>query len=288
MPFFMPTFWKHIYRLCIAALVIEVVLFGYVFFAHANNLKVAFLDVGQGDAILASTPFGQRILIDGGPDNSLLARVGSALPLYERTIDLVILTHPQVDHFRGFTELMRRYRVSSVIITGAVNDTAAYREFIETALEKRVEFIKADRPAKISLGKNMWLALLYPKEDISIAKVKDLNETSIFAKLTYGDIDFLFTGDAPARTEELLLADDISAEVLKVSHHGSKFSSSQKFLQSVSPQYAVIQSGANNRFGHPSPQTLERLKAVHAEVLRNDERGDVVMLSNGHEVWVKK
>ena len=234
----MRTFWKQMYRLCIAALLIEALMFGYVFFVHSLHLRVAFLDVGQGDAILMSTPFGQRILIDGGPDNSLLARVGRNLPLYERTIDLVILTHPQSDHFGGLIELLRRYTVSRVMITGAVNDTAAYREFLDTALQKRVQFIKADHSAKIFLGKNLWLALLYPKADMSAELVKDLNETSIFAKLSYGEIDFLFTGDASARTEDLLLADDIRAEVLKISHHGSKFSTSQKFLQSVAQTIA--------------------------------------------------
>lgn len=254
-----------------------------------KDLKVIFFDVGQGDSSLVRTPAGNNILIDGGPDSTALYKLGKYLPIYGRTIDLMILTHPHSDHVAGLIPILEKYKVKQILSAGVVHTSPDYLKWLELIKKKKINFIKADGYRQIvfpSGGKSsndVKLDVLYPFEDISKNSFKDLNESSVVVKLTYGKSSFLLMGDLPIEGEDRLIKQsvDLLANVLKVGHHGSKFSSSPEFLAQVRPSFAVISSGKNNDFGHPHFRTLKNLDKIGAKILRTDEIGDIIFESNG-------
>jgi beta-lactamase superfamily II metal-dependent hydrolase len=228
------------------------VIFGlclFLFFYHPKKLlEVDFLNVGQGDAELIKTPYGQNILIDGGPDNKVLSELGRNLPFLSRRIDLVIDTHPHDDHVMGLIFVLKKYHVARILMTEAPSGAPPFQEFLKTISLNKTPVIIEDGQEKITLGPNLILEILSPgKNEIGA----DLNEDSIVAKLIYKNKCFLFTGDAGVKTESELLGEKINlkSDVLKVGHHGSETASSLEFLQAVAPEFAVIEDGANNQFG---------------------------------------
>ncbi|MEK7137439.1 MAG: MBL fold metallo-hydrolase [Patescibacteria group bacterium] len=252
-----------------------------------GNLHVALLDIGQGDAILITTPRNQRILFDGGPDLTVLERLEEELPFFSRHLDLLILSHTDADHVTGLPEVMRRYDVDRVMLTGVVRDTAVYQAFLEEVKKSDAEIIIADSEHDLDFGGGVLLDVLWPAENISGKVVKEPNNSSIVAKLIYQDhptspdglhgASILFTGDIEEKVEEelLKLGLDLDADILKVPHHGSKTSSSEAFLRAVSPELAVISVGAENTYGHPNPAVLARYKALKIPVRRTDREGKV-------------
>jgi len=281
----------------ISALILVAFLFsGYVWasFYRQKILQVVFLDVGQGDSVLIRTPDNQNILIDGGPDSTVLYKIGKYLPFYNRTIDLMILTHPHSDHVAGLVRVLKRYKVKKILSTGVAHTSADYLKWLELIRGKNIEFIKVSDSEKFKFvtgqtdGDNMILKVLYPFSDISQKKFEDLNTSSVIVKLIYGENSFLFTGDLPAEKEEELISAniDIKADVLKVGHHGSRDSSSVEFLKKVQPGYAVIQSGRDNKFGHPHRRVIRNLKKNGIKILRTDEEGDIVFSSNGQQLFL--
>ena len=235
------------------------------------------LDVGQGDAMLITTPGNQRILIDGGPDLTVLERLGEELPFFDRTIDLLVLTHSDADHVTGFPEIMRRYDVKKVLMTGAAKDSPIYSAFLDELRASGTQIIIAESTHDIDLGAGVRLDILWPINSLLGAQVKKSNNASIVAKLTWKDHEILLTGDIEERVEEALLKAglDLRADVLKVPHHGSKTSSSTGFLLAVQPKTALISVGQDNRFGHPRPEILARYEALGIPVRRTDEEGRV-------------
>ncbi len=269
-------------------LLIALVLFllSYVIFIEAgrNNLTVYFFDVGQGDSILIQTPYRQKILIDGGPDNSVIYKLGRYLPFYDREIDLVILTHPDADHLIGLVEVLKRYKINNVLLTGIQNNTPAYQYFADLVKEKNIKKIFARQPISFYLGNNLLLEIIYPINDLAIHPPKTLNDSSIVAKLESGEKSILFTGDAPLSVENFLLKSriDVGADVLKISHHGSKGSSGINFLKAVAARLAIISVGQNT-FGHPAPEVLERFLNLKISVLSTEQSGDIIIqFSNGY------
>lgn len=251
-----------------------------------QNLEVDFLDVGQGDSILIKTPYEQNILIDGGPDNSVLSELGRNLAFFDKELDLVILTHPHDDHVAGLVEILRRYQVKKVLITGVLHTAPDYLAFLNEIKRQGIETELADSPKDIALGDDLVLKILYPLSDLSGQKFENLNNTSIVAKLIYKNNTFLFTGDAEAEEEDELIKSgaDLSAQVLKVGHHGSKTSTSQAFLDKVQPQYAVISVGQDNAFGHPDLRTLNTLEQNNVEILRTDLLGTIKIIADGNNL----
>ena len=269
---------KKIFKVIAVVLCLEIIFIIYVCISSPSDFEVIFLDVGQGDAILINTPYGQNIVIDGGPSNEILGKVGMHLPIYDKHIDMIIITHPDLDHFLGFIELIKRYDIDYVMLSGAHKPSPEYEFFIRTAIEKEVVFLDAEPFQKIALGEQLYLQILAGGEGESA------NETSIVIRLSYKDIDFLLTGDAGFETEETLLSKEIASEVLKIGHHGSKYATSSEFLSKVHPAYAVIQAGEGNMHGHPAPETLARLKEHGIIILRTDKDGDIKFESNGAEL----
>ncbi|HTX86834.1 MAG TPA: ComEC/Rec2 family competence protein [Candidatus Nanoarchaeia archaeon] len=259
----------------------------FLFFYHPQKLlEVDFLSVGQGDAELIKTPYGQNILIDGGPDNKVLAELGRNLPMWDRKIDLIINTHPHDDHVSGLIDVSKKYQVQKILMSRAESNAPPFEEFLKTIVEKKTPVTVVAGAENITLGPDLVLQIIHPgKNDIGA----DLNEDSIVARLIYKKEAFLFTGDAGDITETELLAEKINvqANVLKVGHHGSETSSGLDFLRAVSPQIAVIECGANNQFGFPKADTLWRLAKAGAEIFRTDLNGTVKIKTNGLTLRVK-
>lgn len=254
-----------------------------------GKLEVDFLDVGQGDAILIKTPYEQNILIDGGPDNGILPELGNSLAFFDKELDLVILTHPHSDHVAGLVEVLRRYKVKKVLMTGVVHNAPDYFAFLEEIDKQDIETEIAKAQQEISFGPDLVLKVLYPWSDLSGQKAENINDTSVVTKLVYKNSSFLLTGDAEEIVELDLLNNsvDVSADVLKVAHHGSKYSSTVEFLTKVDPQYAVIQVGENNDFGHPHLRTLDNLQKDNIEILRTDQLGTIKFISDGNNLYRK-
>ena len=254
-------------------------------FSQLPFLKVIFFDVGQGDAGFIETPQRHQILIDGGPGSVILEKLGKSMPFYDRTIDLIILTHPEFDHLSGLNEILKKYKVSNILWTGIVRDTAEYKEWKKLIEEEKAEIFIAKAGQKIlwESETNNYMEVLYPFENLEGKVFEDSNNTSIISKLVFGKNSFLFTGDAYKNVEGELINKkaEIDSDVLKVSHHGSKTSSSEEFIKSVSPQIAVISAGIGNKYGHPHQEVLELLEKYDIKILRTDKDGDIKIISDG-------
>jgi len=252
-------------------------------------LEVIFFDVGQGDAIFIETPSYHQILIDGGPDSTILEKLSKEMPFWDRSIDLIILTHPERDHLTGLIEVLEKYKVENILWTGIVRDTAEYKEWKKLIEEEKAEIFIAKAGQKISCLtwqiKQCDLEILQPFESLEGKEFKDSNNTSIISKLVFGKNSFLFTGDAYKNVEVELINKEaeIDSDVLKVAHHGSKTSSSEEFIKAVSPEIAVISVGRENKYGHPNQEVLELLEKYGIRVLRTDKDGDIKIISDGNK-----
>jgi len=251
--------------------------------AKDQDLRISFLDVGQGDAALIKTPSGHNILIDGGPGSKILECLPKELSWYDRTIDLMILTHPHSDHVDGLIPVLKRYEVKQILSTGVVHSAPTYLAWLDIIREQNIPLTIVGREQTINLGDDCRLQLIYPLTNLSGREVSNLNNSSIVARLIYKDTSFLFMGDAEVEVEQELIQKGVylGSNVLKAGHHGSDTSSSEEFLNLVKPEYAVISSGKDNDFGHPSRRVLKRLERIGVGILRTDELGTIRMRSDG-------
>ena len=249
-------------------------------------LHVSFLDVGQGDAILVVTPGGRQVLVDGGRyPTTILDELGREVPFWDRSLDIVVATHPDDDHIAGLVAVLERYQVDMLLINGAiVNDDPAYTTLLATAAERGTQLHVAETGEQYLLDQGTSLVILHPAADFH---GDDTNAQSIVGRLSYGDLSILLTGDAENDVEEMLIdhGDTLSSTVLKVGHHGSKNASGEDFLRVVRPQVAIISAGKDNSYGHPHPDVLARLDAIGATVLRTDESGTLELTSDGRNMW---
>jgi beta-lactamase superfamily II metal-dependent hydrolase len=259
-------------------------------------LTVYFFDVGQGDAALIVSPSGKTVLIDGGPpeaDDRLVPRVRQ---LVKGPLDLVILSHPHLDHLGGLGKVIQAVGVRRYMDPGFDHGSEAYRKLLDVVGKKAGQVMTpTPNPSSpetlltIGLGEGATLTILWPRspQDAFLSNTRsDVNANSIVAKLTYGNTAFLFLGDAEPETESFLLRKpiDFTSTVLKVGHHGGRYSSTAPFLAAVKPQAAVISCGAGNDYGHPTDEALERLGNVGARIFRTDRQGEVRAVSNGNTV----
>jgi len=253
-----------------------------LFYFKDDNLRVVFFDVGQGDAIFIRTPQKHHILIDGGPGNVVLEKLNRELPFFYNSIDLLILTHPHDDHVSGLIEVLDRYKVKEIVSTGVLGESTISKKWNELINEKGY---KESRAGQKIFANDFYISTLYPIESLKQEKVKDLNAISVISLFNFKDkYRFLFTGDAYTAQEKELISqceeanncDNLAVDVLKVGHHGSKISTSENFLEKVMPKVAVIMVGADNRYGHPHHEVIERLENFNVNVMRTDRDGDVV------------
>jgi len=280
--------YKTLLILGIAACLVAVPLF-WLTYKEPRNLEIDFLDVGQGDAVLIKTPGGQNVLIDGGPDKTVVKRLAENLPWWDKQIDLMVLTHPHDDHVTGLIEVLKRYRVKRILYTGVTHNAPNYLTWLKTVQAKKAPLTIIDKTQTITLGEKVKMEILYPDQSLLNKTLSDLNDSSIVIKLVYGQNKFLLTGDAGLEVEKMLLAGgaDLTAEVLKVGHHGSEYSSSQEFLDKIKPGVAVIPVGKDNDFGHPNLRIIKRLERSGARIYRTDEKGTIKIQSDEARLWLK-
>lgn len=255
-----------------------------------GRLHVHFLDVGQGDAILIVLPQGQQVLIDGGPEPSrLLAALGRRMPFWDRSLDLVLLTHADMDHLGGLLPVLERYQIEAVADNGFSPRNPPTEYWHQLATARGLTPIQARRDMRFIWGDQVQMDVLHPGPvpltDTDAAE----NDHSLVLRLIYGEMAFLFTGDIEAAAEaDLISAGQLApSQVLKVSHHGAAEGSNVRFLQAVRPQLAIISVGSENRHGHPAPATLRRLEESGAQVLRTDQQGSIEVVTDGFQLWVR-
>lgn len=254
---------------------------------RGGKLTVAFLNIGQGDAIFIESPTGTQMMIDGGPGPIVLRELGKVMPFYDRTIDMLLVSNPDKDHMSGFLEILQSFEVSSVIEPGTVGASADYRSFEEATEQEGAQRIIARRGQMLDLGGGVYFEILFPDREVSGL---DTNDGSIVGKLVYGTTSFLFPGDAPSSIESYVAYLDngrLKTDVLKVGHHGSQTSTGEALLGFASPAMAVISAGIDNKYGHPHEEVIARLKQFGVETLGTYERGTIVMESDGERVRVK-
>ncbi len=244
----------------------------------AQVTRVIFLDVGQGDAILI-TRGDRQILIDGGADEKrLLEKLARYMPPWDRTVDVLVATHPDADHIGAQIAVLRTLHVPVVIATRAFKKSRIATAWHSALVRARAKVIMADQYVRIALSRDNdahgILRVIYPRRETNIAAIRNVNDTSIVLKLTIGASTFLFTGDLSQKQERNIPAGGIS--VLKVGHHGSDTSTSRTLLERIAPHDAVISVGADNRYGHPHADVIERLRSRDIQVLRTDKHGDII------------
>lgn len=257
---------------------------------HNNYLKVVFLDVGQGDAIYIEAPNGKQMLIDGGLDAKLLSSLAKVMPFADRSIDVVLITHPDQDHIGGLPLLLDNYKVSNIIENGASSDSKVSASLENKILKKKINKVIARRGMKIILDpkRNIYFDILFPDRDISKFET---NDASIVGKLVYGNQVFMMTGDASKYTENLIEWNEsdktLKSNVLKLGHHGSRTSSSQLWLEKVNPEIAVISVDKNNKYGHPHKDVLDRLNFLNIPYLTTYDKGNIVFETDGESLIYK-
>jgi competence protein ComEC len=252
-----------------------------------GRLHVVFLDVGQGDAILITTPHGRQILVDGGPGSgSLLWPMSRHMPFWDRSLDLVVNTHPDADHLAGLPDVLARYRVDQIMLPDVEANTSLYEAWQAALAQEEATVITAQAGTHLSSQDSVSIDILHPGQ---VPAGENLNNHSIVLRLTFGEVSFLLPGDIEEGVEGQLAAQmpGLASTVLKAPHHGGKDSSSIPFLNAVRPQVAVISVGADNRFGHPAPETLARYTEHSIPVLRTDELGSIEFITDGQRLWVQ-
>jgi competence protein ComEC len=259
-----------------------------VFALQAANLEVYFLDVGQGDSQFIETPDNRQIIIDGGPGDAVLGELGKIMSFSDRKIDIVVLSHPETDHMQGLVAVLKKYKADYILQAGVERDFEGFYEWqdvLATQQKQGAKIINVKAGDVVYVGA-VVLKILAPFEDLSgVNMEKSSNEACLVAKLSYGTSSFLFTGDIGFETEAQI-GKAADCDVLKVGHHGSKYSTSESFLAAISPQIAVIEVGKNS-YGHPTAEILQRLAKFGIQTLRTDKSGTIKIVSNGDALQIQ-
>jgi beta-lactamase superfamily II metal-dependent hydrolase len=253
-----------------------------------GTLKIAFLDVGQGDSILIQAPNGQTMLIDGGRSTSLANEV--IIPQLQewgaRQVDVLIPTHPDADHIGGLVGVLENFPVKRAALTGQVHSTKIYERLLTNIRDKNVAALQVRTGTAIPFDPAVKIEVLGPDEEA--VQSDDTNDASIVIKLTYGGTSFLLTGDAESPENRAILDHgfDVRSTVLKLGHHGSRTSTNEDWLRRVQPQLGIISAGEDNSFGHPHPEVIAALKKLQIPYIRTDEHGTIIVTSDGSAIHV--
>lgn len=275
------------------ALLVLVLLNGVVFLELCRTpnvgLTVSFLDVGQGDAILIEGPNGIEMLIDGGKDRKVLRELPRVMGPLDRSIDIVVATHPDADHIGGLPGVLRRYAVGRFFEPGKDGGTTLY-ESLEAAVdeERGIQEGVLRSGMRIHLGDGAYADILHPEDNV--AQLRETNDASIMMRLVYGETEFMLTGDAPAWAEDRAVArygESLRSDVLKAGHHGSKTSTSPLFLAAVDPEVVVVTAGKDNSYGHPNADVVSRILASGARLVSTIDSGTITFVSDGVSVRQK-
>lgn len=258
-------------------------------FVTQGRLQIYALDVGQGDSALIITPEGKSVLIDAGPPQAGDEVVAALRKRDIQSLDLAVATHPHADHIGGMRPVIENFEVKKFLDSGQVYASKEYERMLRAINEKRIKFIEAKKGMKFGLDSGVELEVLNPQgDDQWITEVRRggsvENANSVVLRLSYGNFSMLFTGDAETETEDLMMrsAAPLRAQVLKVGHHGSRYATSARFLEAVTPEAAVISCEAGNRYGHPAQQTLDRLQRAGVKIYRTDLNGEIAIVTDGN------
>lgn len=257
--------------------------------ATPNHLTVSFLNIGQGDAILIQGPTGIKMLVDGGPDRSVLRELGKKLWPWDRHIDAIVETHPDKDHITGLGYVLERYSVDNFLESGIPDQTATSQHVKDdVAKEKGIHRVIVKRGMRLDLGGGAYADVLFPDTDQS--KQLITNDGSVALHVVYGNTSFMLTGDLPSPYEDHLVMLDgvkLHSDVLKAGHHGSRYSTDSIWLSAVSPSIVVISAGKGNTYGHPHKEVLDRVEKQGASIASTIDEGTITFESNGITV-IKK
>lgn len=243
-----------------------------------SQLEIYFFDVGQADSILIKEN-DYTMLIDGGNESdgeNLVKYLKEELSIND--IDILVGTHPHEDHIGGLPDVINSLDIGTIYLPNATTTSKIFEKLLDTIEEKGYKITVPKIKEQIKLN-NMNFKVIYTGTDEN-----DLNNTSIVLKLKYGNTSYLFTGDATDSTEEKIIDKDIEADVLKVGHHGSSYSSTEEFLNKVNPHYAIIEVGKDNKYDHPTKITLDKLTERNIKIYRTDEDGTIKLISDGKKI----
>jgi beta-lactamase superfamily II metal-dependent hydrolase len=252
-----------------------------------QKLRISFLDVGQGDAILIKTPSGHDMLIDGGGGNVVLEKLSHTLSYFDKHLDIVVETHPDADHVTGLIPVLGKYDVDTIVTSPLAGHTGIFDE-LQRAIDDEKAVVRVGRKGdRIDFGDGVVAHILYPAQNFQKSN-QDTNDASVSVLITYGDQSILLTGDLPSTYEGELLGKDLPRHntIYKAGHHGSKYSSGDQLLSYIRPEYSVISAGKNNTYGHPHAEVMERLSVYSQEVLSTIDKGTINFFLDGHNVRV--
>lgn len=254
-----------------------------------KDLHVAYLNIGQGDAIYIEAPNGRQMLIDGGRGNQVIGELSKQMSFFDKTIDVVIGSHPDADHIGGLVDVLNLYKVGAFIEPGSNTDTKIYKVLEDKIAEQKIPHIAAMKGMKVMLDEkeNVYVDIIFPDQDVSSWET---NASSVVARLVYGDTSYLFTGDSPIAIEDYLVGKyktELKSDILKLGHHGSRTSSGNKYLETVAPILGIISAGKGNTYGHPHAEVLDRLANHGIKYLSTIDNGTIEIDSNGEVFTIK-
>ncbi len=261
-----------------------------------DNLHLSVLDIGQGDTILIQQG-NRQVLVDGGPSPQAIAlELGKKMPFWDRTIELVVLTHPDADHVSGLVEVLNRYQVKQVLYPALDFESAIYNEWLSLVEEKDIKCSIARAGQQIDLGQGALIKVLNPQVPLLTGTESDIDNNGVVLQITMGEVSFLLTADImrPAELALITRRADLTSTVLKVAHHGSATSTTAEFLAVVDPQLAVISVGEHNKFGHPTPEVMQRLEARIGSAnicltydARTGRHHSIEFITDGEKLWLR-
>lgn len=254
--------------------------------AAAKQLKVSFIDVGQGDSELIQTPNGKTMLIDAGTNDTGINVINYLKKQGIKKIDVLVATHPHEDHIGGMDNVINDFSIGKIYMPKVTTTTKSFKDVLNSIKKKGLKITVPAAGSSINLDNLVKTQVLAPNS----TKYENLNNYSIVIKMTYGKKSFLFEGDAQTESEEEMLKKGyyLKSDVLKLGHHGSKSSTSPNFLKKVSPKYAIVSCGKNNDYGHPHKVTLQKLAAAKVQVFRTDLQGTIVVTTDGTTIKINK
>ncbi len=274
--------------LCILALLVANGFVAAQLFTGSSEgkLTVAFLDVGQGDAIYIETPDGLDLLIDGGKDRSVIRELPRVMGPLDRTLDVVVATHPDADHIGGLPDVLARYRVGTMLVSGKSADSSQVDRLADAAgKESGLVVARARQGMRLHLGSGAYADILYPEANAN--ELRETNDASVVMRIVYGETEFLLTGDAPSWVEERLVkryGTALRSDVLKAGHHGSRTSTSDLLLAATAPQTVVVSAGKDNSYGHPHEEVVRNVQETGAALVSTAEEGTMRFVSDGTAV----
>ena len=268
------SFSNKLFGILVLILLVFICFSSYGFIITSKLMAIVFFDVGQGDASLIQGGM-MQIVVDGGPDSSVMADLSEAMPIYDRTIELVIISHPHADHITGVIDILRRYRVKQILMPPVDNeqttDSPEYNEFMAVVKENNIPVKIARTGQTLRLGSYGSGEIIWPESGFHGT---DLNDYSIYLKMFIGGVCVLYTGDGGVSVQERLMNEIEECQILKVPHHGSVSGLGEEFLKQLNPQYAIISVGENS-YGQPNADAIGLLSKYAHQIYRTDEKGTI-------------